>query len=79
MPLTIRHKPTGAEYEVADLAAFRRAYGKNPDWTIDLPAPVQAVEAGEASTADAFAEGLDPWKADETPAPKRRRRRSPQS
>lgn len=82
MPLTIRHIPTGAEYEVADLAAFTRAYGNDPDWTIDLPTPVQtpvqAPAAGAATSDEDFADSLDPWKADEVVAapPKRRRTRS---
>ena len=36
MPLKIRHIPSGADYEVADLDAFLRAYKDNPDWTVEV-------------------------------------------
>jgi hypothetical protein len=50
MPLIIRNTETHAEYEVADLAAFNRAYKGNPHMVILSGLPVPVVLAEESET-----------------------------
>lgn len=52
MPLIIRNIETHAEYEVADLDAFKRAYGDDPNVVIVSGLPVPVVLADDADESE---------------------------